>query len=473
MVNVNVYSERYVTPKMNYIFSPENKIILERRLWIVVMKAQKEFGVNIASEDIERYERAINNIDLDEIAKIELINKHDVKARIEHFVDVAKALEEIHKALTSRGLTDNVEQVQNRDAAMIICGKAISALRHFGEAGVQYRDLTMTARTHHQPAQPTTVGKRFATLAEELMLFIDPFQDFITNYPMRGIKGAVGTQTDMLTLLKDERKVDELEKRVMEEFGFEKTFTSIGQVYPRSLDYNLISHLVNLSAPLRNFALTVRLMAGYELMTEGFSKHQAGSSAMPHKMNVRTAERVYGLANLMKMYAMGASLLSGDQWEEGDVSCSVPRRIILTDSFFAMDAMYESGLTIMNDMGFYPHMINAEVQRFLPFLGSSKLLMTSVEQGIGREEAHLAIKKAMVYSAKKLREGKVVDPIERLLQDPLFSSIDPTVLSNATNVNPNDLIGLAHKQTDRVLERVKEYVDTNPEEAAYEPRAIR
>ncbi len=473
MANANVYSERYVTPKMNWIFSPENKIILERRLWIAVMKAQKEFGVNIASEDIEKYERAINEIDLDEIARIELVNKHDVKARIEHYVDVAKALEEIHKALTSRGLTDNVEQVQNRDAAMVIWGKTISALRHFGEAMVECRDLTMTARTHHQPAQPTTVGKRFATLAEELMLYIDPFQDFIINYPMRGIKGAVGTQTDMLSLLKDERKVDELERRVMEEFGFEHTLTSIGQVYPRSLDYDLISHLVNLSAPLRNFALTVRLMAGYELMTEGFSKHQAGSSAMPHKMNVRTAERVYGLANLMKMYAMGASLLSGDQWEEGDVSCSVPRRIILTDSFFAMDAMYESGLTVMNDMGFYPHMIDAEVQRFLPFLGSSKLLMTAVEQGLGREEAHASIKKAMVYSAQKLREGEVINPVDLLLEDPLFENVDHLKFVSAAQTNPDDLTGLAQRQTNRVLKRVEKYVEANPEEAAYEPEPIR
>tara|TARA_Y100000310_G_scaffold269052_1_gene281978 strand:+ start:637 stop:2058 length:1422 start_codon:yes stop_codon:yes gene_type:complete len=473
MVNANVYSERYVTPEMNLIFSPEYKIGLERRLWISVMKAQREFGLDIDSEDIEKYERAINDIDLDEIARIELKNKHDVKARIQHYVKVAGAKGVIHEGMTSRGLTDNVEQVQNRDAARIIWAKSVSSLRHFGEAMVQCRDMTMTARTHHQPAQPTTVGKRFATLAEELMLYIGRFQDFIRDYPMRGIKGAVGTQIDMMTLLKDERKVDELERRVMQEFGFENTFISIGQVYPRSLDYDFISHLVNLSAPLRNFALMVRLMAGYELMTEGFSKHQSGSSAMPHKMNVRTAERVYGLANLMRMYAMGASLLSGDQWEEGDVSCSVPRRLILSDSCYAMDAMFESGLTVMNDMGFYPHMIDAEVQRFLPFLGSSRLLMASVEEGLDREDAHKVIKKAMVNSARRLREGEVISPLDKILTDQLYQSVDHTKLISATQVQADDLTGLAHRQTDQVLERVQEYVSKYPEAATYEPRAIR
>ena len=226
MTNLNVLSQRYATPAINDIFSEEGKTVKERELWIAVMKAQKELGVDIPSGDIERFERAKGNVDLKRIQEIERETRHDVKAKIQGFVEIAGAGEHIHKGLTSRDLTDNVEQMQVRDASRIIFGKYVSVLRNLLDKSELYRNIVLTARTHHQPAQPTALGRRFSMWAEELLHNLKAFERVIETYPLRGIKGPVGTQADMLNLLGSDEKVAELEKRVADQLGFKKILGS-------------------------------------------------------------------------------------------------------------------------------------------------------------------------------------------------------------------------------------------------------
>jgi adenylosuccinate lyase len=337
MANYNVLSERYATAAVNAIFSERGKTIAERELWIAVMKAQRSLGVNIPAGDIARYEAAKDDVDLDAIRAIERKTKHDVKAKIEAFVKASGAGEHIHKGMTSRDLTDNVEQLQIRRAARLVLGKYVAVLRRFLDRAQEYEGIVLTARTHHQPAQPTLLGRRLAMWAEELTESLHAFEAFLADYPLRGIKGPVGTQFDMLVLLGSPDKVEELERQVARELGFARVLAAPGQVYPRSLDYRLVSHLAGLASACENFAKGMRLMSGYELVTEGFKEGQVGSSAMPHKMNTRSSERICGFAEILKMYADGASRLAGDQWEEGDVSCSVQRRVIVPDAFYASD----------------------------------------------------------------------------------------------------------------------------------------
>ncbi|MCK4520964.1 MAG: adenylosuccinate lyase, partial [Nanoarchaeota archaeon] len=376
MSNQNILSERYAAKPINDIFSERGKSIAERELWIAVMKSQKELGVDIPSEAIEKYEKAKDDIDLELIKSIETTTKHDVKAKIEAFVKAAGAGEHIHKGMTSRDLTDNVEQMQIKKASGIIFGKYVSVLRHMVDKAKEYKNIILTARTHHQAAQPTLLGRRFSMWAEELLSHLNGFESFTETYPLRGIKGPVGTQFDMLTLLGDDKKVAKLEKRVAEELGFKKVLDSTGQMYPRSLDYALVSNLALLSSACENFAKGIRLMSGYELVTEGFKEGQVGSSAMPHKMNTRSSERICSFSELLKMYADGASRLSGDQWEEGDVSCSALRRVIIPDSFYTSDGLCETTLTVLNNMGAYPAVIDKETDKYLPFLATTEILMT-------------------------------------------------------------------------------------------------
>ena len=263
----------------------------------------------------------------------------------------------------------------------------------------------MAGRSHNVAAQATTLGKRFATAADELLVAYGRVEELLGRYPLRGIKGPVGTAQDMLDLLGgDAAKLAELEQRIAGHLGFSQAFTSVGQVYPRSLDYEVVTALVQLAAAPSSIAKTIRLMAGHELVTEGFKPGQVGSSAMPHKMNTRSCERVNGLMVILRGYASMTGELAGDQWNEGDVSCSVVRRVALPDAFFAFDGLLETFLTVLDEFGAFPAVVARELDRYLPFLATTKVLMGAVRAGVGREAAHEAIKENAVASALAMRE---------------------------------------------------------------------
>jgi len=471
----NVLAGRYISDEIRNIFTETGKTIAERDLWIAVMKAQKELGVNIPAEDIEQFERAKENVNLNLIKEIEKKTKHDVKAKIEAFVQAAGAGEHIHKGMTSRDLTDNVEQMQIKKASEIIFGKYVAVLARMIDKAMKYNTTLLTARTHHQAAQPTLLGRRFSMWAEELHYHLENFEGFIQNYPLRGIKGPVGTQFDMLTLLGSMEKVNKLEEKVANLLGFQNVLQSTGQVYPRSLDYAFVSNLALLSAAPENFAKTMRLMSGYELVTEGFKGGQVGSSAMPHKMNTAHSERICGLSEMVKMYADGVSRISGDQWEEGDVSCSSPRRIVIPDSIFASDGLCETTLDVLRNMGAYPVMISKEVDRYLPFLATTEILMTAVKAGIGRETAHEIIKKYAIQEALNMRrEGSDKNNLPELLaKDETFAKAGITSEKIYSILSDREhFIGNAWQQIKGVRLKTKPIFERYQKESQYMGKEI-
>lgn len=474
MSNLNVLSQRYAGSEINDIFSETGRIKAERALWIAVMKAQKTLGIPIPSDVIEGYEKAEGTIDLDFIKKREMETKHDVKAKIEAFVKASGKAEHIHKGMTSRDLTDNVEQMQFKKAAHIILGRYGAILKHLLDRAKNYRDIVLTARTHHQPAQPTLLGRRFAMWGEELLIHAEHFENFLNTYPLRGIKGPVGTQFDMLTLLGEPEKVQKLEEMVAQSLGFEKVIHSTGQVYPRSLDYAMLSCLALMASACENFAKGMRLMSGYELVTEGFQKGQVGSSAMPHKMNTRSSERICGFSTLIKTYTDGASRLSGDQWEEGDVSCSVVRRILMPDAMYASDGLCETTLTVLSHMGAYPVIISKEVKRYLPFLATTEILMTAIQAGIGRETAHEVIKRHAVGEAMAMRQkGATPNLSVKLAGDDVFKSAGITTEKiNAILQDTRHFVGNADRQIEQVISSAKPFFERHTEAITYQAGEI-
>ena len=344
----NILAERYASPSMKSIWSTEGKIRLERQFWIAVMEGQRELGLDIPKEAIDAYKKVVDQIDLDSINERERITRHDVKSRIEEFCDLA-GHEHIHKGMTSRDLTENVEQLQVFQGLQEIHKKAVAALVRIAARSKEFSDLVITARTHNVAAQVTTFGRRLTEFGEELLGATQQLQHIIETYPVRGLKGAVGTQLDQLSLFDgDADKVAELEDKVVAHLGLPNKLINPGQVYPRSLDLRVVSNLNEIASGPSSFAKTLRLMAGHELASEGFAKGQVGSSAMPHKMNSRSCERVNGFATLLGGYLTMASSLAGDQWNEGDVSCSVVRRVLLPDSFFAADGLLETFITVLD-----------------------------------------------------------------------------------------------------------------------------
>ena len=404
---------------MNGIWSAEGRIVLEREYWIAVMKAQRDLGLGISDEAIAAYEAVKSQVDVGSIMARERVTRHDVKARIEEFNGLA-GFEEIHKGLTSRDLTENVEQLQIFRGLLVIRDKAVAALRGMRERAEQWDDVVLTARTHNVAAQPTTLGKRIAMFGEELLSGFMMLEDVIAGYAVRGLKGAVGTQMDQLSLFEgDAAKVAELEGRIVAHLGISQQWRNVGQVYPRSLDMRVVSVLTELASGPSSFCKTLRLMAGNETASEGFAPGQTGSSAMPHKMNSRSCERVNGFHVILKGYLAMAAGLAGDQWNEGDVSCSVVRRVMLPDAFFALDGLFETYLTILGQMDAYESVIAAETARYLPFLMTTTVMMEAVKRGVGRETAHKVIKEHAVATVADLRTGAVEknNLLDRLAED--------------------------------------------------------
>jgi adenylosuccinate lyase len=454
---------------MTEVWSPERKIVLERQLWLAVLRAQRDLGVDVPAGIVEDYEAVIDRVDLESIAARERVTRHDVKARIEEFSALA-GHEHIHKGMTSRDLTENVEQLQVRSSLLLVRTKVLAVLGRMARRAAEYDALVMAGRSHNVAAQATTLGKRFASAADELLVALARLDDLVARYPLRGIKGPVGTAADMLDLLGSPAAVAELERRVASHLGFERVLTSVGQVYPRSLDHDVLSALVQVAAAPSSLAKTIRLMAGHELVTEGFRPGQVGSSAMPHKMNTRSAERINGFMVVLRGFASMTAELAGDQWNEGDVSCSVVRRVALPDSFFAIDGLLETTLTVLDDFGAYPAVIARELDRYLPFLATTRVLIAAVRAGVGRETAHEVIKEHAVAVALQMREKGADgnDLFDRLAAD---SRLRLSAADLATLLaDPLTFTGTAQAQVAAVVAAVDAVL--TPEAAAYQPAPI-
>ena len=472
----NILANRYASAAMREVWSPENKIIAERRLWLAVLAAQRDLGVDFGGDDpavvIKAYQAVVQQVDPASIAAREEITRHDVKARIEEFNALA-GFQHVHKGMTSRDLTENVEQVQILSSLKIIRDRVVATLVQLAQLAGEYAEQPMAGRTHNVAAQVTTLGKRFATAANELLMAYQRITELIDRYPLRGIKGPVGTSQDMLDLLDgDVDKLEELERRIADHLGFGQVLVSTGQVYPRSLDFDVVTALAQAAAAPSNLATSIRLMAGHELVTEGFQAGQVGSSAMPHKMNTRSCERVNGLAVIIRGYVSMIGELAGDQWNEGDVSCSVVRRVALPDAFFAVDGLFETFLSVLEGFGAFPAVINAELQRYLPFLATTKVLITAVRHGVGRETAHEAIKEHSVAVALQMRETGRVDNdlLDRLAADPRLGITRAEL--DAAIADPIELAGTAGQQVATLAAEIEKLAAAHPDAANYRPGPV-
>jgi adenylosuccinate lyase len=361
--------------------------------------------------------------------------RHDVKARIEEFNALA-GVEKIHIGLTSRDLTENIELIQIKAALELIEYRTLQTLFLLNEKITKHEKTYMVGRSHNVAAQVTTLGKRFATCAEELLFAHTALTELITRLPLRGIKGPVGTSQDALDAMGED--FVRLEKSIAEEFGFENTWASVGQIYPRSVDFEVVSKLLQIASAPSSMATTIRLMAGSGLVSEGFKSGQVGSSAMPHKMNSRSSERINGMMVLLRGYNTMAADLAGDQWNEGDVSCSVVRRVVIPDSFYVSDGLLHTFMTILNEFGVFEESIKNELNEQLPLLVTTNILMECVKSGMGREVAHEMIKK----HATTTTPSKFFAALSNEKDFPL--SLDQL---NKVILNPADFAGLALVQT--------------------------
>lgn len=468
----DVLADRYASRAMAEIWSLRARILLEREFWIALMRAQRALGLDIPAEAIEAYDRVKTQIDPERIRQRERVTRHDVKARIDEFCALA-GFEHIHKGLTSRDLTENVEQVQVLKSLRLLRVKYVACLRRLARRVEQYRSVVIAGRTHNVAAQATTVGKRLAMFGTEMLSALHRLEALLARYPLRGLKGPVGTQLDLLTLFGGEpEKVAALEREIADILGFNEVLGALGQVYPRSLDFDVVSAVYQLAGGPSSLAKTLRLMAGLELAAEGFKEGQVGSSAMPHKINSRSCERINGLRAVLAGYLTMASELVGDQWNEGDVSCSVVRRVTLPGAMLAADGLLETFATVVDEMEVFPGAVAAECERVAPFLATTTVLMEAVKRGAGREAAHAAIKDHAVALAKEMRNGsgRAADLLSRLAGDPRIG-LSRAELAAALALDER-FVGAALAQADGFVAEVEALAARLPEAAAYAPAEI-
>jgi adenylosuccinate lyase len=445
-ITPNVLATRYATKEMVAIFDPVNKIINERKFWIIMLKLQQKAGLPIADSDVAAYEKVIEKVDLASIDKREIKTRHDVKARIEEFNALA-GVEKIHIGLTSRDLTENIELIQIKAGLELIEYRVLQTLFLLNEKISKYEKTYMVGRSHNVAAQVTTLGKRFASCAEELLFAHSALRELIARLPLRGIKGPVGTSQDALAAMgKDFEKIEE---SIANQFGFENTWNSVGQIYPRSVDFEVVSKLLQIASAPSSMATTIRLMAGASLVSEGFKVGQVGSSAMPHKMNSRSSERINGMMVLLRGYNTMAADLAGDQWNEGDVACSVVRRVVIPDSFYVLDGLLHTFMTILNEFGIFEGNIKNELNEKLPMLATTYILMECVKSGMGREAAHEIIQK----HATNTTPDKFFAALSNEKDFPL--SLDQL---NKLISSPAEFAGLALMQTISVKEMITERI---------------
>jgi adenylosuccinate lyase len=429
------------------IFDPVNKIIAERKFWITILRLQKAGGLSIADSEIASYEKVVEKVDLASIEKRERANRHDVKARIEEFNSLA-GLEKIHIGLTSRDLTENIELIAIKDGLKLVRRRILETLFLLEKSITKYEKTYMVGRSHNVAAQVTTLGKRFATCAQELLFSLASLEELIARLPLRGLKGPVGTGQDQIATLGSIRDLNKLEEKLAKEYGFENTLSSVGQIYPRSIDFEVVAKLLQIASAPSSMATTIRLMSGFGLVSEGFKSGQVGSSAMPHKMNARSSERINGMMVLLRGYTTMAADLAGEQWNEGDVSCSVVRRVFIPDAFYTIDGLLHTFMTILTEFGIYEENINKELAEQLPFLATSQILTELVKKGMGREIAHELIKKhATTTTASNF--------LNELASEKDF----PLSINELNNLikDPASFVGSAIDQSQEVVDEIKKF----------------
>ena len=458
----NTLAQRYASKSMRALWSPEHRILEERLLWIAVLEAQKEAGISINDEAIKAYRNTAATIDLEAIRKRERSTHHDVKARIDEFCALA-GYEEIHKGLTSRDLTETIEQQLCLQSLALVQKKGVALLNVFTQQANRYKDAPLVARTHNIPAQLTTYGRRLACYGEETLLGLDALDGFLNRYPMRGLQGAIGTCTDLFVLSGESEEIlQKTQKSVLKKLGRTKTLVCPSQTYPRSLDFALLSVLIQLTAGAVNFSQTFRLMAGLGLVSEPFPEGQTGSSAMPHKQNPRLCERIHGLFTTLRGYLVMLSELSGEQWNEGDVSCSATRRVALPDAFFAADGLLDTALHVAAKSAFHAEPSQREVDIALPSILSSQFLIASTQQGIGRETAHNRLKQ---HYKNAMESGS--NPLTQITSDPELKLSSETVTHLIDNAHK--ALTPAKAQIDAFTKAANHKISLFPQDSDYLP----
>ena len=459
----NPLVSRYASREMAENFSDDKKFKTWRKLWIVLAEAQKELGIDISEEQLEQMKSFQNDINYDFAIKKEQELRHDVMAHIHAFGEQCPlAMPIIHLGATSAYVGDNTDILVTLDGIMIIRKKLLSCIALLTEFAVKYKDIATLGFTHFQPAQLTTVGKRACLWMQDLILDMEELEQVLTSIRLRGVKGTTGTQASFFALFnQDHDKVKQLENKVVQKLGFEKVYPVTGQTYSRKLVSRVLNLLSSIAQSAGKFSSDLRLLQGLKELEEPFEDSQIGSSAMPYKRNPMRAERMASIARFAIINSLNPAMTASTQWLERTLDDSANRRIVIPQSFLAVDAILNIYINIAKGLIVYPKVILRRVRDELPFMASEHILIEAVKRGGDRQVLHEKLRQHSMEATMLIKlKGEENCLLDLIAKDSVFN-MSRNELDEI--LSPDNFIGRAPKQ---VVEFVEEHV--KPMLQAYE-----
>lgn len=448
----NPLTGRYASKEMSFNWSPQRKHSTWRRLWLALAESEKELGLPITDEQLAQMRAHLDDIDFDAAAKKEAELRHDVMSHIHVFGELCPAaMPIIHLGATSCFVTDNTELIQMRDGLKILMGKLLTVITALADVADKYKDMPTLGFTHYQPAQLSTVGKRFSLYLQDFMFDLLRIESEIERIPFRGVKGTTGTQASFMELFNgDGEKVRQLEKLVSTKMGFTNVVALSGQTYTRKVDYYVLSVLSGLAQSAYKFSGDIRLLSNLKEIEEPFEKSQVGSSAMAYKRNPMRSERVCSLARYLMNLPGNCAQTHSVQWFERTLDDSANRRIVLPEGFLCADVILSLVANIVNGIQVWPKVIASRIAAELPFMATENIIMEAVKAGGDRQELHEHIRMHSMEAARVVKaEGGKNDLIERLGADPIFAMVAP---SFGDILKPEAFTGRAPEQVSDYLE---------------------
>ncbi len=450
----NPLTDRYAGKEMSFIWSPQHKHSTWRRLWLTLAKCEKNLGLPISDLQIEQLSQHLDDIDFDRVAALEKELRHDVMSHIRALSELCPdAAPIIHLGATSCFVTDNTELLQTKEAFGVIRGKMLKLISNLADFCEEHKALPMLGFTHFQPAQLTTLGKRFALYLQDFVLDFERLEREMQDLPFRSVKGTTGTQASFLELFDgDHDKCRQLEKDVAKAMGFDKVIALSGQTYTRKVDYFVLSVLSGIAQSAAKMATDIRLLASMKEVEEPFGAKQVGSSAMAYKRNPMRSERITSLARYVMNLPGNAAATHSTQWFERTLDDSANRRIVLPEAFLATDVILSILINVTDGLQVWKKVIAKHINAELPFMATENLLMEAVKHGGDRQELHEVIREHSMAAARRVKEeGLDNDLIDRLRNDPAFAAIKDDFDSI---INPAAFIGRAPQQVESFLAEV-------------------
>ena len=447
-------ASRYASDYMLGLFSADTRFQTWRRLWCTLAREEMALGLPITEEQVRELEAHITDIDYETVRAREKEVRHDVMAHVYAYGKAApSAAGVIHLGATSCYVTDNADLILYRDALLYLRGELQRLLANLAAFAEKYKATPTLGYTHYQPAQLVTVGKRAALWMQDLVSDLHEIDFALENIKFLGSRGTTGTEASFLELFDgDEEKIDELNRRLAADFGFDRCFEVCGQTYPRKVDSRILNALSSLAQSLYRMANDIRLLQHDRQVEEPFETSQIGSSAMAYKRNPMRCERICSLARYLMADALNAPMTAAVQWMERTLDDSANRRISLPEGFLCADAILRLGQNVTAGLRVNEKIIARTVREYLPFIATENLLMEAVKRGGDRQELHEVIRKCSMEATARMKEGLDCDLLERLAAEEKFSL---SAKEMEELLDPQKYIGRCDTQVSAYLEKLK------------------